>query len=694
MAKPKVDFKKLFMEKGEKIAIIAAGVLAVFMIVLMGRAIATSASTDEKEKGLKGKVSTIQNAIRSSSGEPSAIPPELLGNPEFPALAALPPSYFVDLSLDNTKRGSPTILAPIEFQLDLIRAPLLVYGFTPDGEKIIVLQEKEKNPNLTSGILGDRLKKGRTSRPSTPAPSGPPAGGMPGPPGMPGPGMPGPGMPGGGMPGPGMPGPGMPGGGGFGGTAAAAKEYGLVPVLLKDFAPEKYRAAQFVKPVRMIVVSGSFPFKKQLEEFQKALRYNNLAELFQHSADMPAFRGFNVERQIRSLDGSQVVSPWAPFNWLESYKQINTERILEDYVDDDRLIKAKVIPPPEFKLCLPLPVLAGGRKYPKLHLPMIENTIEAVEKSGSQKYAPAGSDKFKGEGDPFAPSSAGGTSGNKSGSSSKDDTTNSANDALEALLIRFVDVNITPGYSYEYRIQIRCSNPNLGKDKLVGRPDYAKAEELVGSFVEIKFKKDGRDMNWVPVPVETDVYAYATDSKTYVRPDHARLHVQTWADRVRPDKTNNYEEQIGDWIMDDLDVGRGQYIAGTRDIKLPVWDPKNQHYIFKELTAKTRPSSAAKKGTMPVDFNSGAILVDFEGGKSQQYVKGRTVVEDAGMEMLIMTPDGRLVVRSSTADYFDSTRANRWSGWNAWQEMVRAKGDTKPAGAGDNFSKPPSKDGN
>src|SRR5439155_3395775 len=106
------------------------------------------ASTDTLAKNLTNRVTTIQNAMKSGSGEPAPVDQSILGKVEYPTLASHQTNYFIDIQLDNTKRGSPQIVAPTEFQVDLVRAPILVYMFSPDMEKIYVVVGKEKNSNL------------------------------------------------------------------------------------------------------------------------------------------------------------------------------------------------------------------------------------------------------------------------------------------------------------------------------------------------------------------------------------------------------------------------------------------------------------------------------------------------------------------------------------------------------------------
>src|SRR5690349_6665036 len=99
MAKPKIDFKKLLLEKGEKIGIISCLVVMVLLFVWAGVAISGARSTDGLVKDLADRHVAIKNAINSPSGDPPPIDPSILGKVEYPPLASHPTSYFIDLDL-------------------------------------------------------------------------------------------------------------------------------------------------------------------------------------------------------------------------------------------------------------------------------------------------------------------------------------------------------------------------------------------------------------------------------------------------------------------------------------------------------------------------------------------------------------------------------------------------------------------
>jgi len=465
---------------------------------------------------------------------------------------------------------------------------------------------------------------------------------------------------------------------------------GIVPEKISDF---KSKPARFLRPVRMVVVNASFPYMKELDEFKRALRYNTLSELFANTKDLPEFRGFNVQRQVRRISDNAVVQAWADLDWLENYKSIYADKDEEDYKDPEDLVKFKVIPDLQSGLCLPLPLLSRDKKYPPIAMTSITNAVEKLKKAGDPpKTGPLGGDRFKGDVGPFGK----GSTDKKPSSTGTDTSVQTPTSIQEAILIRFVDVNILPGFSYEYRIQLKIANPNLGKDKQVGRPEDATLNELVGPWAEVLFNKDGHKTAAISVPAETFVYAYSHDPKAPQK-DHAKVQIQAWFPQVRTDKTNpNAVDDVGDWIVEDMEIGRGQYVSGVKSVKLPVWDPKQDRYQFKDMKGTKPGTASALKGVVPIEFGAGALLVDFEGGKLQQQIKGRTVQDEPGVEMLLVTGDGKLVLRNSAADKHEANRLMREKDWLAWQEETKKSTDTtKPAGgSNDPFGNKPASGGN
>jgi hypothetical protein len=682
MAKPKIDFKKIMLEKGEKIGIIASLVVMALLVLWGGLSAATSADSDSKASQIDKKAKDIKNRVNTGAGDPPPLQEWVKGKVNFPELYASDHRtypLFTDVVVDDAKRIMPRVLGPTEFQIASVWAPILTYEFQGEGSdrKIAVVVSKEvgKNAGFNKKI-GDRNK----SRPK---------GGGPGMPGGGGPGMPGggggPGMPGGGGPGgPGMPGdgggPGMPGGfgGGNSGPGGLRYEEEIQWVELKKIDNlNNVKPAHFIQPVRMVVVTAAFPYRQQMEEFQKALRYGSLQELAS-SQDMPAFRGFVLERQIWSADGNTKLQDWTNLDWEANYRPLFSKKILENAPEDAEIRDKPVIPSREHRLFVPMPALARG-KYPKVDLQLIADAIDKLNKSGSSGvYSPFGKGKFEDDTDIFGDGSST-KDGNTSGKDDKQDT-NQKFEALEACLLRFLDVDIRPGYMYKYQIRMKVVNPNYGKEKLVGRPDYAKDPILTAKDpVPVVFRQDGKMIDGIVIPPESHVFAHS-ENKSFPRQDQVRIQMHRWFERLRADRTAiNSEYVVGDWVVEDIEAYRGQYVVGTKNVKVPVWSETKSKYLFKDT--KTTKGTASRKGEFSVDFLSDYLLVDFEGGdRVSQTWRNRQITDDSGLETLMMLPDGRLQVRVNKADEVDYERRSRLSSWQQWLEEVRISTDQGGSG--------------
>src|SRR5262245_35693216 len=130
MAKPKIDFKKILLEKGEKYGLIAGAAVMVLLIVWGIMQAAGSASTDERAKTLTTKADELTKRVNNSNNgeQPKALEKNILGKVEYPEIAAVlhrNDPYFIDTQVDDTRRNSPPILPPTEYQVDFFRGVIL-----------------------------------------------------------------------------------------------------------------------------------------------------------------------------------------------------------------------------------------------------------------------------------------------------------------------------------------------------------------------------------------------------------------------------------------------------------------------------------------------------------------------------------------------------------------------------------------
>ena len=275
-----IDFKDLMIRKGERIGLGVALVIMALLVLASGYSSVTTASPTTVAKEIQDKAKAIENTIRTGGvTKEKPVDPnvfkeariEQVTNKDFPFRNDLT----VPNSLEDNKHRNPDVLPPAETVATLVRAQIrsLVTITDSNGNisKVGVLNVKETKPNTQKkskrATLRDRImqqqKAMQQQGPMQGMGAGNRGGGGPGMGGQ-GRGM-GPGMGGQGRGmGPGMAGgPGMMGRGTLSGMGATKQEKTL------DFADikkaEGAQLAEQVLPLRMVVVSGSFPYKQQLE---------------------------------------------------------------------------------------------------------------------------------------------------------------------------------------------------------------------------------------------------------------------------------------------------------------------------------------------------------------------------------------------------------------------------------------------
>jgi hypothetical protein len=124
------------------------------------------------------------------------------------------------------------------------------------------------------------------------------------------------------------------------------------------------------RPVRMVVVRAVFPMKKQVEEFQKALKMTSQKEMFDNRDDLPRVIGINVVR-LEIVNGKEVsvtllgLDETSKFVTAESSKAFKAlDHLLRDAIYDEdlpELLKEYIYA----GLGTPMPKLANVH-YPKV----------------------------------------------------------------------------------------------------------------------------------------------------------------------------------------------------------------------------------------------------------------------------------------------------------------------------------------
>jgi hypothetical protein len=708
--KLKIDFKKVLAEKGEKIGLYAAGGVLVLLLICGGLMASKAASPGGIVKDMDAKVSTVQQRTVNGPSEPAPIDPVIYKGA---TVAKIPftdyptPNNFFNIAADEQlKRMNPRILTITDAQAQFIRGSLAALDIIDDpseGTLIGVLAKKAPIKNDLRRIRQFDSKNGRRPQP----PGGPVAGNVPPPP---------PPAPGGGRAMGGMGGPtgGPRGAGGPGGQQNARSNEVEVQYMKLDAKDlDSAKLAETIIPKRMVVVNGAVPYKKQLESYAAALHARTPAELAQN--DLPLYHGYNVQRQVWSADGKQMLSEgWVDLSMDETCGPLYG-RLFEfepdTYTGDPSLASffARLIPDQSTQLVLPRPKLVRGQ-YEPLNLPEVDLALKALKESGGNASQLKNNIQQKlGTKSPFDVTGqsnsgqviSGGGGGSGSGSDAivgppgKPGGRNmlggqgarpgpGAADAVpeDCWLMRFIDVTVEPGFVYRYRVQLKVLNPNFKRNiRELSMPKFAEEEELLSPWFELK--------DSVAVPRDEFLYAAAKDEKNrrvteklvQESPDVTFLQFQRWADFVRPTGYTR-DEPIGDWLVADLKVHRGQFIGENTKIKLPLWSMVANTFLFRDPLG-TRPIGSMfaqrprSEGMWPVEFTPlpQAILVDFEGGSGTYQANRKQVIDQSEVNMLVLGDDGKLFMRRSQVDLNDPERKKREETWRKWLEIVQADTD-------------------
>jgi hypothetical protein len=567
--------------------------------------------------------------------------------------------YIVPSKLEDDKRREPVVLSPSDFHVDFIRAGILGNEFWKDGKSIkaLVLKETEANQkprkrrlqNIQQGLSGGF--------------GGGPPGAPQGPPGIPGMGQ------GGGM-GPGGMGPGGMGGGrGFGGQIGQQQQQrkqtstrAIIMDLNQIEKQNDVRLAEVMYPVRMAVVTAAFPYKEQMEAFRTALRMKSLNELVDSNNAPFVFKGATVMRRVYSPNG-KLLSDWEDYTkTLKSEFAQMMARVPEPASEDGELAKfadQMIVP----GLVMPRLPLARG-EYPKIEIPSLEKSIKALSAADKDAVKPPKSflrTKVESKGfDPFDPHPQYSDEEPEKKPEPKPQakprdnaTASAAGDGPELLipeyvLLRFLDVTVRPGYSYEYKVKLRMENPNhLQKSKVAYR---ALAENELIEAAE-----------FTPVPKVTipyDVSWYVTDEEG--NRDQSQVQIHHWLEDVVTNAKDGTSQPVGDWsVLEKLDAHRGEYIGHTARVQVPVWNTEEDSFVLARTPDKTSSRIPVDFTVRPLLSGDPALLVDYDGGRSRKTFEGNTVSDEGPVRFLVYTPEGKLVVRTHGDEKAEAERKAR-----------------------------------
>lgn len=685
--KASFDFKKFFLEKGEKIAMIVAGV-GLALLALLGVMQATRAdSPGTITSKLKEGAQNIDSRLAQTQGQEP--PPIVLPEGANTYVVVGPFDYRTENEWFNTagtiieKRVNPTILAATEGTASFAIGAIGVFDI--QGDAIAVVENRTQAQSNNRQI--DRFKKqGRGGAPKAglhtqqvPTPAAPaPTPGQIQPPQPPG--------SGGNTGGRGGSGPQMQTG------RTGEPEIQYLPLDSQQL--EKAVLALNLLPARMAVVEGVVPYKAQVEKYLRALRLES-DQLLDAEGSAPTYRGLNVERQVLAADGKTVLQDWTSFNHVDAVADLY--KITAEFVTEEKY--KDLIPDPAQRLYMKKPKFVRG-SYASANLNELGKALQELEKTGPPKQLGVRGNKFQGQVDPFnpddiqrggatapgvGPQGAGGNpipggfipnrneGPGRGGPATMATQQQARNNAAPVWKFQFIDPTIEPSKCYRYRVQLKADNPNKGKKDLVAIPSSASVDELMSDWFEIP--------GMVVAPPEEYLYAHGEKAKEKTAIGNADfdttvLKFHRWFDFIRVTKSSSRSDPIGEWVVADIEAKRGQYVQQEKNFKLPLWSMVYGTYLFRDLINGEKPRNLAqflKRENVKVNFmpRDATLLVDFEGGKGiYKLPNGQSVTDECVAEVLLITDDGKTLMMTSRNTSDDKMIADRVARERAWEQWL------------------------
>jgi hypothetical protein len=249
----------------------------------------------------------------------------------------------------------------------------------------------------------------------------------------------------------------------------------------------------------------------------------------------------------------------------------------------------------------------------------------------------------------------------------------------EYCLVRLIDPTVVPGKVYKYRLRVRMANPNYNRPKDVASLSYAKNPELDvdenNKWFEIK----------QPVQVPPELLYYAVDQKElegankykginardWLNKDRSAMQIHRWLETFTMPTDKNNHLPVGEWVVAErVIVHRGEYVGFPQRIEFPYWRTTQEQFVV-----ATEPKATRRAPGVPVSFKADShdgrdtVLVDFEGG-NQDYERVASRDEDGraktaklrdsfATEILLLTPDGKLLAHDGATDAKDAQRKER-----------------------------------
>jgi hypothetical protein len=207
----------------------------------------------------------------------------------------------------------------------------------------------------------------------------------------------------------------------------------------------------------------------------------------------------------------------------------------------------------------------------------------------------------------------------------------------------------------------------------VARPRLAEPEEIQSDWVIVKdANRPAAEQSRVKVSGEAFIYAVDqalvtprefTGPRVPAKHDQTVVQIHRWMETVKTEDGSEFP--VGDWLVSErLLVNRGEYLVKWEQTDVPVWLQLDQKFGLK----------SSRKDKMAVLWNMDAgegnlLVLDVQGGSinHRKVIDPKpitmTISDKAPTELILMKPDGKLLVRSSSRDAVDRERIERHRKW-------------------------------
>src|SRR5438132_6593093 len=345
------------------------------------------------------------------------------------------------------------------------------------------------------------------------------------------------------------------------GTSAMTGNQNLKIVFVPEDQIGNHELAEEVRPYRMVMITGAFPYRAELDQFRAALRFKSVDAMLA-SDDVKGgaeFAGRSVQRREARPGEALDKKEWTDLPVEAAIKAVMILASETDKSEQDKKLESFGIIPQPNRTVMRRPKLDDKlhkdeklAKYPEELPESIDKSLKEMEDANKGGQAPK-QQKKKSRFD----ASAGFNPYEDEESPSEDPNKPPMNQPIakinneqqqetlrpEKILVRFYDVTVQPGMVYQYRVAVRMANPCYKSDRAVSK-NITQEKEIRGAWAELPN----------PIRIPDELLFYAVDERrnegSYAFGDQ-RMPVQVhhWLERVQTDPNHRDASfYAGDWV--------------------------------------------------------------------------------------------------------------------------------------------------